>query len=664
MSSSGESNFTGADGSGGAEITYFQHQQQQQFQTPLQPHTILLKDGETVATMYPVPSFQHLLPKGLLSFLLDEFNMEVVKGDSFPYYETLTLSEFKDVWLQKDGHVCVMVLGEIPELDYSVDNDLTDLENNYGTDINTMRKTAQYIRRKDSKNLNLNIQWEKQCLGIFSVHPAYPGRSSHVATGTFLVNAGIRGKGIGKTLVEEFIEWSPRLGYTSSYFPLIYGTNVGMRQILEGLNFKRIGVLPESGILKGFDVPIDSFIYGKEFTHITRSMDLLRNSNKSNDLAKYERLQYYLETGKYPLHTERNEKARLRVTAKTHQLLNGKLMFRGKEVVYDPEKQRQIVMDTHLVEHGGINKITTKVGAKYHWKGIKSTVCEVIAQCTKCKMRYQDGTGVIVDDSDNKRVAKAHMLPNHKIDTRDLRRLAKPDNTVMNSDVNLSEMAEAVVGSLQNQMNSEATYSNKREYLSGDNHYDHRNNGDSNRTGSFPPTVNTSNSGTVEDTTMNSFDKFVQQTQSRKKSKHSLPANNNNIINDTILSLEDNVMAALEMVHDGGKSGSKVGDDHSLYQQPAIDNNVNAVSDRDVNQISNIPLIFDFGDDYLEEEDEDYEEPTNGAGKNADDADDDDDVDDDVDVFESGILDELQSLQNLDDDIPNFASTGYNASTK
>ena len=101
----------------------------EQFQSQLQPHTILLKDGETIATMYPIPSYSDLLPLGLLNFLLDEFNMEIEKGDSFPYYETLNMEEFKDVWFHNDGHICVMVLGEIPELDYSVDNDLPNVEN-------------------------------------------------------------------------------------------------------------------------------------------------------------------------------------------------------------------------------------------------------------------------------------------------------------------------------------------------------------------------------------------------------------------------------------------------------------------------------------------------------------------------------------------------------
>lgn len=536
---------------------------QDQALTPLQPHTILLKDGETVATMYPIPANPDLLPMGLLAFLLDEFNMEIEKGDSFPYYETLSLKQFKDAWFHADGHIAIMVLGEVPELDYSMENDSTDLENNYGTDIETMRQTSQYKKRKKRRNLNLNIQWEKQCLGIFSLQPAYPGRSSHVVTGTFLVNAGIRGKRIGRTLVETFIEWSKRLGFTSCYFPLIYGTNVGIRRILESLNFKRIGKLPESGILKGFDVPVDSFIYGKEFTHITKSIDLLRDPQKTNDIAKYERLKYYLETGKYPANCDRNEKARLRVSSRSHSVLNGKLMTRGREIVFEPDKQRQIAMEMHAVEHQGINKITTRIVERYHWKGIKNTVSEVIAQCHRCKLRQQDGVGVIVKP--NKSAKQAHMFAGHNANMED----------EIDHSAQLSRMAAVVVGSLQADADD---HESAKESTPAD--------ADESRTTTpqiagidfekldksheqlMQPILSTEQS-------MNAFNRFMEEEHQRKRRKFTavdpttsanaddespdkfeqetpgtvpvLDKNDQNLMDDAILGLQDNMIAAVQL---------------------------------------------------------------------------------------------------------------------
>ncbi|CAI4034302.1 hypothetical protein SMKI_10G0890 [Saccharomyces mikatae IFO 1815] len=592
-----------------------------QLLTPLQPYTILLKDGETIATMYPIPAYPDLLPLGLLSFLLDEFNMEVEKGDSFPYYETLSLEEFKNVWFHNDGHVCIMVLGEIPELDYSIDTE-TDVDDNYGNDVETMKHTTQYKKRKERRNLNLSIQWEKQCLGIFDLKPAYPGRSAHVVTGTFLVNAGIRGKGIGKTLVETFIEWSKKLGFTSSFFPLIYGTNVGIRRILEGLNFRRIGKLPEAGILKGFDVPVDSFMYGKEFTHITKSIDLLRDPQKSIEIGKYERLKHFLETGKYPLHCDRNEKARLRVLSKTHSVLNGKLMTKGKEIIYDTDQQIQIALEIHLVEHLGINKVTSKIGEKYHWRGIKNTVSEVISRCQKCKMRYKDGTGVIIEQK--RALKQAHMLPTQHVETinNKPRKSKKHDETLLGQSISFPQNlisgtlndtegeptppdTNIVQSTFQNPANSPVTTTEtnradrRSEYLSSIQ---------------STPLLD-------DEQSMNSFNRFVEEENSRKRRKYldvatdgivphlasngsqahtrsvndgvrnisntvaDMDRSDHTIMNDAMLSLEDNVMAALEMVQKEQQQKIEHGDEDVSSQRN--DMNGTEASDSTVTRIIN-----------------------------------------------------------------------------
>ncbi|GCE97486.1 hypothetical protein ZYGM_002301 [Zygosaccharomyces mellis] len=542
-----------------------------QILTPLQPHTILLKDGETVATMYPVPANPELLPTGLLTFLLDEFNMEIEKGGTFPYYERLTLQEFKEVWFHRDGHLCVMVLGEVPELDYSRDNEETELRNNYGTDVSTTRNSTQYKRRKQRKNLNLNIQWEQQCLGYFSIQPAYPGRSAHIVTGNFVVNAGIRGKRIGRTLVETFIRWSMKLGFGSCVFPLIYSTNVGIRRILDDLNFKQIGQLPESGILKGFDVPVNSFIYGQQFTHITKHMDVVKvkDTERKDEIAKYERLKHYILTGTYPPSCDRNEKARIRVNAKHHTLVNGRLYTKGREVILEPQRQQEIALDMHLLDHPGINKLTTQIVEKYHWKGIKSTVCQTIANCPACRFRHPDGVGVVVAPSSP--VKQARMLPNMNVDDE------------MNNSNQLSKVAEAVVGSLQKrgtrehqeegpiEEEEEDPISSQAEEGDEDQDFDAQledeeddieagieEQGEDEDEDEEGLRVDLENDMTPTDGQMNTFNKFVEQERARKRRKYTisqdrhLTHNNSNsstpgtvpvIDNSTILSFGDNTIS-------------------------------------------------------------------------------------------------------------------------
>lgn len=54
-------------------------------------------------------------------------------------------------------------------------------------------------------------EWEERCLGSFYVKANYPGRSSHVCNGGFLVNSAKRNLGVGKALGRAYLEWAPRL---------------------------------------------------------------------------------------------------------------------------------------------------------------------------------------------------------------------------------------------------------------------------------------------------------------------------------------------------------------------------------------------------------------------------------------------------------------------
>lgn len=303
----------------------------------IERYTVLLKDGETTLTIYPIHSVEEL-PPGLLAFLCDEFNMEVDRGDTFPFFDTLHIESFQNYWF--GSFAAVMVLGDVPTLDRSK-------------------------------------QWEKECLGTFFIKPNYPGRSAHICTAQFLVNAGIRGKGIGRTLAECFLEWAPRLGYTYSVFNLVFDSNVLAKKIWDSLGFKVIGTVKSAGILKGHDQAVDALIYGRE---------LILNADPTGGSFRFDRIRYYLETGKYPENLDRHEKSRLRSSASHYRLIEGKLMLKGREVVSNPSRQLEIAtMYHHHNGHTGINKCTSVILEKYHWSRIKDTVAIVIRDCDECR---------------------------------------------------------------------------------------------------------------------------------------------------------------------------------------------------------------------------------------------------------------------------------------
>ena len=61
------------------------------------------------------------------------------------------------------------------------------------------------------EELQEGTDWEKVCLGSFYIKPNYPGRSSHVCNGGFLVTDAARNRGVGRLMGEGYLEWAPKL---------------------------------------------------------------------------------------------------------------------------------------------------------------------------------------------------------------------------------------------------------------------------------------------------------------------------------------------------------------------------------------------------------------------------------------------------------------------
>lgn len=53
--------------------------------------------------------------------------------------------------------------------------------------------------------------WHRLCLGTFYIKPNYPGRSSHICNGGFIVTDAARNKGVGRLMGEAYLAWAPKL---------------------------------------------------------------------------------------------------------------------------------------------------------------------------------------------------------------------------------------------------------------------------------------------------------------------------------------------------------------------------------------------------------------------------------------------------------------------
>ncbi|CAE7176808.1 Tyrosinase multi-domain protein [Pyrenophora teres f. teres] len=312
------------------------------------PCQVILRDRITTATIIPF-SAPNQVPLTLLAYLCDQLGREIEKGDTYPMVEPLSLDDFGPYWFGVFG--AIMLLGEIQD----------------GRALHEMARQG--------------CDWERECLGSFYIKPNYPGRSSHVCNGGFLVTDASRNRGVGRLMGETYLDWAPKLGYTYSVFNLVYETNVASCRIWDALGFKRIGRVKGCGNLKSYPGElVDAIIYGRD----------LGQDDEFVSEERFDKIRFYLKNGKYPNGADRAEKSRLRSAATHYKLTPGKddepdkLWLKGKEVIADPKQQYELAREIHHKQHGGINKTTAAIAETYHWVRIKETVSQVIRNCPVC----------------------------------------------------------------------------------------------------------------------------------------------------------------------------------------------------------------------------------------------------------------------------------------
>lgn len=341
------------------------------------PRQVTLRDRQTVATIVPFAS-RDQVPRSLLLYLSDQFAREIEKGDTYPMMDTMPFDRFASYWFQNFG--AIMLLGSID-------------------------RPEDVVEGKD---------WAKECLGSFYIKPNYPGRSSHVCNAGFLVTDASRNRGVGRLMGEAYLDYAPKLGYSYSVFNLVYETNVASCKIWDALGFKRIGRVPGCGNLKSYPGRlVDAIIYGR---------DLTVGEGDTDDAVseeRFEKIKFYLKHGRYPNGADRAEKSRLRSAATHYKLLEGAgpggdvLMLKGKEVISDPGRQYDIARLVHAGQtHAGINKTTATIADKYHWRGIKDTVSDVIRACVECEDGAKAGNGLVKPSTPNQ-ISSPSAIPPH-----------------------------------------------------------------------------------------------------------------------------------------------------------------------------------------------------------------------------------------------------------
>jgi GNAT superfamily N-acetyltransferase len=72
------------------------------------------------------------------------------------------------------------------------------------------------------------------------------GPGSHVASASFMVDAAARGRGVGRALGEDFLDWARGRGYRAAQFNAVVETNTGAVALWRSLCFEVVGTVPEA----------------------------------------------------------------------------------------------------------------------------------------------------------------------------------------------------------------------------------------------------------------------------------------------------------------------------------------------------------------------------------------------------------------------------------
>ncbi|MEU4196477.1 GNAT family N-acetyltransferase [Kribbella sp. NPDC026611] len=81
-------------------------------------------------------------------------------------------------------------------------------------------------------------------LGSANMYPNRPGPGAHVSSGSFMVDARARGKGVGRLLCADMIEWSTRSGFRLIQFNAVVETNKSAVHLWQALGFRIAGTVP------------------------------------------------------------------------------------------------------------------------------------------------------------------------------------------------------------------------------------------------------------------------------------------------------------------------------------------------------------------------------------------------------------------------------------
>jgi L-amino acid N-acyltransferase YncA len=92
-------------------------------------------------------------------------------------------------------------------------------------------------------------------LGTANMYANRGGNGAHVASASYMVDPAHHGRGVGRALCEDSLEWARAAGFRAMVYNAVVETNVHAVRLYERLGFRVLGTVPE-----GFRHPAHGYV--------------------------------------------------------------------------------------------------------------------------------------------------------------------------------------------------------------------------------------------------------------------------------------------------------------------------------------------------------------------------------------------------------------------
>lgn len=113
----------------------------------------------------------------------------------------------------------------------------------YDRDSTSEQAQASWLRGGDRDEAWIATLGDR-VVGTYHVAPNQAGAGDHVVNGSYMVDASVRGHGVGRALVEHSLRRAAELGFLGMQFNAVAATNVGAIALYERLGFAVVGRVP------------------------------------------------------------------------------------------------------------------------------------------------------------------------------------------------------------------------------------------------------------------------------------------------------------------------------------------------------------------------------------------------------------------------------------